>query len=289
MYGSTGSHVVHICTDDWAYHGHYFHRFADLISDSTLTLGPTIHEPSQQFGSSYRENAKFTRGTQVTDAMQEFCMLGLCDLFVGTAGSTITNMCRAFSRRYGPGWSSEEIIGNYEVPTIPTCSYRTNIDAFLKASYKFICDPREVKVSHDQRAVLNFLSEGHLTDMYKDIVGTIQKQGANDYSAFASLIGQKLTANVPVAKLNKNKFREKQPADGGQHWLTALLKSKMKTFTNKHDECEYNIDVTEGKTAMVFVIPKPTGGLSSAVVRPSGSSSSSVDGAPPSKRGRYVN
>jgi len=287
-FASTASHVVHICTDDWVYHRKYYDMFSDLIADSSLTLGPTIHDPNNQVGSSYTEGAKFKRGTKVVEAMQEFVVLGLCDHFVGTAGSTVTHMCRAFSRRYGPGWVSEQIIGTYEVPTTPTLSFRNNIEAFLKASYGYICDPSEVKVSHDQRAVLNFLSEGHLRDMYNEIVRTVTTEGSQEV-ALASVIGQNLVKNVVVARLSKSKYNEKKPAEGGQHWLTALLKSKMKTFTNTHDECEYHIDVTDGTSAMVYLLAKPQGGLSSALVRPSASSSSSAAGAPPSKRGRHGN
>ena len=278
LYTEENNHMVHVFTDDYPYRKRYESLFMKAICEGKMTFGPVVRDLRETKGSSYVDNAKFTRETSVHEAMEDFVAMSKCEVFIGAAGSTITNMVRSFSQRSGPGWAHCLIIGDYNIQVKPTMRFRKDTEEFVYKAYKYIEDPSSAKVSHPQRATLNFLSDHHLKTMYEDIVNTIKT--TDPQGVLAAKVGQSLLQNCTVAKLNKKKFTDHTPIEGGMHWLTALLRSKMKMFTNRENKCQYNIEISDGRDAFVYLLnkksiflPQTDGGI----IRPS-SSSSSTDG-----------
>lgn len=271
--------MVFLLTDDPTYRSRYENNFNSAMQGGTLTFGPTQYDNDRAAGTSSCEGAWLKRQTFTKEAVIEFCVMALCDEFVGTAGSTVTFFVEAMNRRFNAkAFSSVTIIGDYDVPARPTMQFRQDVRNFIEKSFDHMRDTTEVTVTHEQQNVLDFLNDNHLYDMY-DSLSTILIE--NNCVLPGARAGEIFLQRCKVASLNRKKFNEQAVTRAhNQHWFKALLKGRMKDYCSKTESIEFFIHMDDSH--VLRLVPK-----GNSEEMGNDPSSSSAGESPMSKKRRF--
>ena len=271
-----GDAVVHVCTDDPMYRAMYRNVWETQISENVLQFGPNDQ------GESYEDRGcsaddmnfvRFKRETLISQALLDFAFLSLCDRFIGTAGSTVTEVVQLLNKKWTDPFISTDIIGAYPTQTKPTAKFRNECKEFIENSYEFFFDRSATVISHEQANVLDFFNDNHLAEMHSVLESMLK---ANEGPMLGSEVGKKLYDQCRVARYNKYKFKEEPGVTGGQHWMKALLRGRMHHYSSTTPRIANHIIITDDN--VVLLQPKP----SNLSYVPGSSSSSGL----PSKRHR---
>jgi len=194
-------------------------KYKEQLGAGLVTFGVSANEEIDRVGTAASKCILFKRLSTVASAVQDFCCMALCDEFIGTSGSTVTNVVKALNGQLGRNFTSVEEVGGYEVPTKPTWAFRQHLREMVNKSKKLIRNFEREKLTHEQQNVLDFLGDVHLAEFHKVIVNIIKdKEGPVP----AAQVGKVLLQNR-VAQMNRAKFQKCAPKEGGQHWLKALV------------------------------------------------------------------
>ena len=174
----------------------------------------------------------------------------------------MTNYVRAQNARIfsGPIFAVDEIIGEYEIAAKPTFQFRKDMQEFVKRNLTFLRATRHESITHEQANVLDFLNEKHLAEILKTLVACLEEKKGK---AAASAIGQQLIKHCRVAALNRNKFLQNKPKEGGQHWLKAFVTGKLLDFTQRDSIVQHEVHFDDD-THELFLIDKSTFGSRSS-------------------------
>ena len=278
-----GEKAVHYFTDDPTYRKDCKETWQQQVEAGILHFGPTEFNPALAAGTSSCEGAKFKRASSARDALTEFTCMALMEEFIGTAGSTVTGLVRALKARYAEPYEHFQIIGTYHVPNQPTSAFRRQIQDVARKLEPRMRDQIEVKITHKQSNVLEFLSESHLAHFHEILSNHLQAGPMT-----GAKIGEIFLKESRVARKNKEKYLEcRHEGPFNQHWLKALLKGRLLQFSSTRSDIEYNIHMDESH--MVSLKRKGStiqevGGASSSTAS---FSSEMLQTAPWNKRGRH--
>ena len=251
-----GDTVVHVITDDENYREYYANKYKERIQIGVVKFGPTL--PTERIlkgGASCMDpNPKFKREANTRTAIVEWLCLAMCDDCYFTTGSSVTHYIRAQNARLhgGPSFGMDQEIGKYDLGQKPTLKFVNNCHKFVKSNHMHIRLWANTQLSHEQSAVLDFLNNAHLEDIYKTMNEFISSK---DGRARAADVGQYLQKNCRVASLNRKKFLECPAKAGGQHWMKALLNTRLLHFSMTHSKVENEIHFDED-THEIYTISK---------------------------------
>ena len=236
-----GDCVVHIITHDSWYRQDFARLFKDAYEGGQISFGPLSEDKRIRSGGNMGDaNPKFVRETDSKDALVDFLVLALCDDFYGTTGSTVTHYVRAQNERMNGAlcFGINETIGDYTIGGSTTMKFRLDVHHYLRKNLPFFQNTPHAILSHQQQNVLDFLNASHLKEIYTTLTTHLLSKGGRD---LASASGQVLSEKCRVANLNRKRFKDCETAEKGQHWLKALLNTRLFVFCVEEPSCEYEI------------------------------------------------
>ena len=269
-----GDAVVHLFTDDPLCRNDYQHIYKEAVETEQLQFGPTNRKSSKKETGCSSEDMnfqKFKRESSMEESMVDFVCMSLCDKFVGTTGSTVTEVVEMLNKTLGQPFIETKIVGKYAVNTECTNKFKSDLDTLVTNAYAHFWDRSENRITQDQANVLEFLNDAHLSEMHTILEG-ILKQGGGAMPG--SEVGAKFQEQCKVAKLNRQKYVSLPSTPGGQHWMKALLRGRMNHFSATNHRVSNHIVISDDNILMLQ--PKP-----SRLERSSGS-----DSQPSAKRQR---
>ena len=273
-YATTTNYIILLFTDDPSYETWLENFIAENALGEYVLCFWALHEEPRDANASSEKGARYVRATSPAHAMTEFCTMALCNMFIGTSGSTVTHLVTALNQRYMTiPFEEVTLIGDWHTPERPTNAFRRNISDMIKNGTPHLMKPGMVNITHEQATVLAFLTDAHLEEIYKTMLRTF-RQG---FSVSAAYLGQQLMNECRVAKLNRGKFLECDHTKAhNQHWMTALIRGRLNTWIHASDEADYKFEMDKER-GMVNLVPKDdyTHALASSFT---GGSSSSASG-----------
>ena len=229
--------IVHVFTDDPEYQKYSAHRYAQYVAEQRWKFGPHDEYYNMSNNSSVEagKECRFKRVMPLKETLVQFAAMAFCDQVAWTAGSTVKFLVKAIRERgLGSPSLEEETIGDWPVPDMPTKGFQYQMKHFLHKAANYTQDRKELRVTHEQQKVIDFLSDNHLDEIYACMKKKIEETPGR--SVKGSDMGQHLIKNVSVARINRTKFGQ-MPANKqeNQHWLKALIKSALKNRAIRDD------------------------------------------------------
>ena len=264
------------------YRDEIINEYGEAMNNYQLTTGPSDYDPTLVVGTSCHEGAKFKRGSTTRAATIEFTAMALCDVFVGTAGSTVTFYVNALNRRYGKAFDDYRIIGDWEVPSSPTRAFKEYATELIQNCLPRLKENQELSITHAQKNVLDFLTPHHLAEMHSTLTRILEENGGEMKGA---ALGSIFLDSCYVAKLNKRKFQEQKAKHGSQHWLKALLSTRLRQYSSNTEDVTQHVVMTA--THDIKLQPKTGNFKRASIETPATSSSSGL--LHPKKRSRPSN
>ena len=162
-------HIVHVFTDDPEYQKYYADRYAEHVAEQCVKFGPhdDYYNMSNKSSSLAGKECRFKRVMPLKETLVQFAAMAFCDQVAWTAGSTVKFLVKAIRERdLGTPFLEEVTIGNWPVPDMPTRGFRDQMRQFLHEAANYTQDRRELRVTHEQQNVIDFLSDNHLDEIY---------------------------------------------------------------------------------------------------------------------------
>jgi hypothetical protein len=189
----------------------------------------------------------FKRHSTAQEAAIDFTVMGLCEEFHGTSGSTVIHFVEWINDKYTQGPHVRSTIGDW-APGGATNQFKNGMNVIMSESSRHILHPDEFGLRHIQANVLDFLADKHLAEMYHCIGSALEKPPHKVVAAV--WVKDEFLKNCHVASLNRKKYVEKSSdtksgdTKKGQHWFNALLKYKLKPFALTQDPPAWIFEVT---------------------------------------------
>ena len=213
----------------------YEELFAEAVDNKKLSFGPnSINMNDTTTVGAKKGNQRFERSTSAEQAAVEFTIMGLCDEFHGTSGSTVIHWVKWIHRKYNSGPEFFELIGSWPAGGA-TQMFKKHMGQIVEKAVHHIIIPNDFTLVHEQANVLDFLSKHHLQEMYDIIVSALSQPPHHVLAE--DFIKMTLLPKCGVAQLNKDKYiraskKNKDLDDIAQliDWFKALNQYRLKTF-----------------------------------------------------------
>ena len=238
----------------------YEATYADDIERKKLSFGPNS-ENSLDTATTFvgARQSPFKRTSTAQEAALDFTVMGLCNEFHGTSGSTVTHFVHWINQKYQTGPHLSSTTGNWS-PGGATGTCRSQLGTILKKAVTHILNMDEFGLLHVQANVLDFLGSQHLTEIYNCISKALEKPPHK--IVVATFVKDVLLKTSNVARMNRDKYiqasrtNEGDEKVKGQRWLKALLKYRLKTFAMALPSPSWIFDVSED--GFILRSPVPT-------------------------------
>ena len=241
---------VHLFTDDPIYRSMYEEIYGPEIAANKLSFGPHAARPDDYSvtSSKNRHQSPFKRTSSAQEAALDFTVMGLCNEFHGTSGSTVIHFVHWINAKYQKGPHLSSTIGNWS-PGGATWAFRSQIHVIMQKSVDHIIIMEDFQLRHIQANVLDFLGKQHLSEIYKVISATLEQPPHKPLAA--TFVKDELLRKSNVAKMNREKYvaasriAEGDEKSKGQHWLKALLRYRLKPYALTLPTPAWIFDVTD--------------------------------------------
>ena len=248
--------MVYIITDDHEYRHRISLQFESQMDSGMLSFGP-VHESKRIRSGTGCNDTKpaFKRETNTDDALLDFMTLAKMDDVYFTKGSSVEHFVRAQNARMhgGANYGVAEVIGDYNIAEKASVKFRLACRHFVQNNMDSFREVGPMQISHEQHNVLDFLSSGHLNEIYHTLETHLLKKNGR---ALASECGNVLSQNCRVVYLNRKKYQGCQPVLKGQHWMKALLNTRLLHYCSEsvtiHNEIHYDESTHE-----LFLVSMP--------------------------------
>ena len=250
---------VHLFTDDGIYRVMYENMFSEFVTMNRLSFGPhTLNLQDTQTVSAKQGRQKFERSTSAEQAAVEFTIMGLCDEFHGTSGSTVVHWVKWVQEKYNRGPHHLTTIGQWPAGGA-TNEFKKYMGEIVEKAVNHIIIIDDFTMVHEQANVLDFLGQNHLEQIYEVIVKALT---APPHHLLASdFIKQVLLKTCLVAKLNKDKYISASSQMKGNddikqiNWFRALIKYRLKPFAMSLPSPAWWFHVTDKNVLQRVLIP----------------------------------
>ena len=250
---------VHLFTDDGIYRVMYENMFSEFVTMNRLSFGPhTLNLQDTQTVSAKQGRQKFERSTSAEQAAVEFTIMGLCDEFHGTSGSTVVHWVKWVQEKYNRGPHHLTTIGQWPAGGA-TNEFKKYMGEIVEKAVNHIIIIDDFAMVHEQANVLDFLGQNHLEQIYEVIVKALT---APPHHLLASdFIKQVLLKTCLVAKLNKEKYISASSQMKGNddikqiNWFKALIKYRLKPFAMSLPSPAWWFHVTDKNVLQRVLIP----------------------------------
>ena len=237
-------------TDDDSYRLHYSKKYQTEVQQEQVDFGPVTYNKAHTV--KWTDGGHFTRASKPQEALVEFTIMALCNIYIGTAGSTVWFIVQALNVKYNSkNFDFIQIIGNWHVPDHPTMKFRQQTAEIMQRAACHLIDPDTYNINNEQANVLNFLTDYHVKDIY-DIIVDVLTDAPGRSMPSATLCKDHLLPKCRVAKLNRDKYNNTRQSQAGQHWFKALLNYKIRQLVMNHGPDAISIDMD--KNGMVYLI-----------------------------------
>ena len=258
---------VHLFTDDPIYRSMYEEIYGPEIAANKLSFGPHAArtEDYSVTSSKNRYQSPFKRTSSAQEAALDFTVMGLCNEFHGTSGSTVIHFVHWINAKYQKGPHLSSTIGNWS-PGGATWAFRSQIHLIMQKSVDHILIMEDFQLRHIQANVLDFLGKQHLSEIYKIISATLEQPPHKTLAA--TFVKDELLRASNVAKMNREKYvaasriAEGDEKSKGQHWLKALLRYRLKSYALTLPTPAWIFDVSDDGFIVRNPIPTSVGVVS---------------------------
>ena len=154
----------------------YEEIYGPEIAANKLSFGPHAARPDDYSvtSSKNRHQSPFKRTSSAQEAALDFTVMGLCNEFHGTSGSTVIHFVHWINAKYQKGPHLSSTIGNWS-PGGATWAFRSQIHVIMKKSVDHIIIMEDFQLRHIQANVLDFVGKQHLSEIYKCISATLEQ------------------------------------------------------------------------------------------------------------------
>ena len=231
-------------------------RFKDQVDMGMISFGPVNDSKRIRSGSGCNDHKPaFKRETDTDDALLDFLTLAKMDNIYFTAGSSVKFFVLSQNARMhsGPTFGFAETIGEYPVAEKASLKFRNACRHFVQSNMDSFRDLGPMQISHEQHNVLDFLSSAHLHEIYQTLEAHLLRKNGR---ALASECGNVLSQNCRVAFLNRRRYQDCQPVLKGQHWMKALLNTRLLHYCSESATVNHEIHYDESSHEL-FLMNKP--------------------------------
>ena len=228
----------------------YEEIYGPEIAANKLSFGPHAARPDDYSvtSSKNRHQSPFKRTSSAQEAALDFTVMGLCNEFHGTSGSTVIHFVHWINAKYQKGPHLSSTIGNWS-PGGATWAFRSQIHLIMQKSVDHILIMEDFQLRRIQANVLDFLGQQHLSESYKITSATLEQPPHKTLAA--TFVKDELLRKSNVAKMNREKYvaasriAEGDEKSKGQHWLKALLRYRLKPYALTLPTPAWIFDVTD--------------------------------------------
>jgi hypothetical protein len=213
----------------------YEDLFQEAVENKKLSFGPnSINMNDITTVGAKIGKQRFQRSTSAEQAAVEFTIMGLCDEFHGTSGSTVIHWVKWIHRKYNSGPEYFELIGSWRAGGATTM-FKKHMGEIAEKAVNHIIIPNDFTLVHEQANVLDFLSTHHLQQIYDVIVSALSQPPHHVLAE--DFIKKTLLTKCMVARLNKERYftaskKNKDLNDIAEliDWFKALNQYRLKAF-----------------------------------------------------------
>jgi len=178
--------------------------FAEVARSNKLSFGPhSLDINDTKAVAAKQGRQRFERSTSAEQAAVEFTIMGLCDEFHGTSGSTVIHWVKWIQEKYNPGPQLVSVIGQWP-PGGATVAFKKHMGEIVEKAVNHIIIPDDFTLIHEQANVLDFLGPQHLQQIYGVIVSALSSPP--HHLLAKDFIKDTLLTKCLVARLNKEKY-----------------------------------------------------------------------------------
>lgn len=188
-------------------------------------------------------STKALKGFPRPTTAQEFCIevlqMGLCDCFIGTKGSTVSDLVVGLKNASPAGFAWHTTIGEWPADKPVTQQFHWGWYQLLfnKKLWKHLLYVPGLKWKHEATNIVHNLTEEQVKEMYKRLENfcCVEKEVS------AAYVCSNLWGNLPYTKSNRDEFNKKRGTDGPR-WLMTVINLRLNPWAleNKGHTLECN-------------------------------------------------